>query len=147
MPPPIGMVRHVSAAIAAFALVLAAACQNSSSAPQADAMPVPDAAVGVVCANAICSTQLGCCTGGGGAAPSCMTSSTEACAGKILMCDGPEDCTGGTGCCVLNGGGTACQTNTQCEGDGQIACNSDQDCPTELPACCNHACGSQCNFW
>jgi hypothetical protein len=147
MLPPIGMVRSVFSAIAACAIALVAGCQSGSSTPFPDAVPLPDAAVGVLCAQALCSTQFGCCTGGGGAAPSCMTSSTEACAGKILKCDGPEDCTGGSICCVLNAGGTACQTTTQCEGDGTIACNGDNECPSDLPACCNHICGSQCNFW
>jgi hypothetical protein len=139
------MVLRYALIASAFALV-AAACQTEPQAPTFDARPTFDAAVGVQCAQTLCSTQFGCCTVGG-SAPSCLTSTGEACAGKVIMCDVPEDCTGGTSCCVLSAGGTACEGAGQCEGQGAIACNADADCPADLPACCNGECGSQCDFW
>ena len=143
MSPPIGMaVRLFSLA---FVIGLLAACQSSSSTKFPDAAPLPDAAVGVMCASSVCSTSLGCCAVTGGT-PSCLASG-QSCSGKLMMCDGPEDCGSGMSCCVLSAGGTSCETATMCQSNGFIACNGDGDCPGELPSCCNHACSSECSFW
>lgn len=143
MAPPPGMVVRLLAL--AFAATLAACQSSSAPAPTVDAMPHADAAIGVMCASNLCSTSTGCCAAAG-AAPSCVTAG-QSCAGKLMMCDGPEDCGTGTSCCVLTAGGTSCQSATQCEADGFIACNADVDCPGDLPSCCDHACASECHFW
>lgn len=152
MRTPIGMdVRRFFAfAIALFALASVPACQTANNSPPADAfVPLPDAAIGVACNGAVCSTDTGCCAATGGS-PFCMTVSGTGgtCSGRVLKCDGPEDCTGGTTCCNLNNGDSACQTINECQADGTITCNSDPDCPEAVPHCCNRMCSADaCNFW
>ena len=127
------------------ALVLGAtACQNASNLPPAaDAAPVFDAAIGVVCSNSLCDPSAGCCTGTGGP-PACLQSGQQ-CSGKLVMCDGPEDCSNGTSCCVSATGGSTCSEATACQ--GSILCDSDSDCPSGSPSCCNHECATECEHW
>ena len=139
LAPPIGMAARI-----AVLAVLLLGCQNGSTPP--DAVPPPDATIGVQCGSAVCAMgSPGCCTKTGGA-PSCMATG-DTCTGKVMGCDGPEDCTGGDTCCILNAGGTACETKTACAADGLITCNSDHDCGGDLPSCCNHMCANECSFW
>jgi hypothetical protein len=141
MATPIGMGFRLLAI--AFVVGLGAGCQSSSTIPPADAAPVFDAAIGVVCSSSLCSPTTGCCTGTGGP-PACLTQGQQ-CTGKLVMCDGPEDCSGGTSCCLAAAGGSTCTTAGACT--GSLLCVSDVDCPSSLPACCNHECAVECTHW
>jgi hypothetical protein len=128
----------------AFAASLAAgACQSSSNTPIPDAAPTFDAAIGVLCSNTLCSPQTGCCTATGGT-PACLQAGQQ-CSGKLVMCDGPEDCSGGTSCCFAANGGSTCSAASACT--GSILCVTDADCPASESACCNHECAVECSHW
>jgi hypothetical protein len=142
MAPPISMgLRFL--AIAIVSVLGATACQNSSATPVADAAPVFDAAIGVMCSNSLCTPQTGCCTGTGGP-PACLQAG-QTCSGKLVKCDGPEDCSGGTSCCFDATGGSTCTTADTCT--GSILCTTDSDCPSSEPSCCNHECATKCSQW
>jgi hypothetical protein len=73
-----------------------------------DLKPLPDLSkpdfAGVACGQSTCGANQDCCAqviGGGGVQAMCMPVGTCVDGGATIACDGPEDCSGGTGeCCT-----------------------------------------------
>ena len=92
--------------------------------------------MGVMCGAAVCSGTDVCCVTrpAGGMMINTACSTAAACnanMGAPLMCDGPEDCTGGQACCGAFAGGMAsasCSDPSVCAAYGTL-CHTMADCP------------------
>ncbi len=59
----------------------------------------PDFA-GVLCTEAVCASGTQCCAEATDGSYTASCTPTGTCAGQVAVCDGPEDCSGATTCCV-----------------------------------------------
>jgi hypothetical protein len=125
---------QMSPARLAAALLMALGCGSYSELPPAQCTGAPGAAHAVTCPGVpgcVCAAPQACCLGAIDAtAGSCE--SPRACAGVVLSCDGPEDCSGGVCCLTLSGsscsatnscpGTRLCRDDSQCAGSGASHC-------------------------
>lgn len=78
-----------------------------------------------------CTPEQQCCADGVNP-PRCILA-TERCPGAYALCDSPDDCAPVERCC--NGDQTVCVLiDDGC--DDEVACATDDDCPTFAPRCC-----------
>jgi hypothetical protein len=89
---------------------------------------------GVACGNMTCATA--CCLAASGG-DYCAASGVACNQGDAeLDCDGPEDCTGGMGCCEANGTSSCLVGPIFCAaGAGSYMCHSTADCPAGNVCC------------
>lgn len=86
--------------------------------------------VGAQCGSELCAQGTGCCTG---SMTACRTPAN--CPTQIFLCDGAEDCGGGT-CCFGNQGAGGSECRAAGSSCAQIACHADAECGGGTPKCC-----------
>jgi hypothetical protein len=65
------------------------------------------------------------------------------CVMRFLVCDGPEDCNGGEGCCASSPSSVIASVCATCSPGGPTMCHSDCDCAPDIPRCCPYPAAPQ----
>ena len=72
--------------------------------------------------------------------PNVGASCAASCSSQITFaCDGPEDCTSGSHCCisVASGDKVTLSCMASCASAATTVCHSKSDCPSDRPICCH----------